>query len=72
MKATYEQPIERNVVITMKESEAKTLRDFIGQPNIEDIRKIIKKYGIHVDDYEILAIIDKLYNVICDLVGDEE
>jgi hypothetical protein len=72
MKAKYEQPVDRNIIITMKESEAKILRDYIGQQDIDDIQNIIEAYEMDLNASEVNEINYNLYSVICDLVGEEE
>jgi len=49
MKAKYEKPKqERNVIITMTESEAKKLRDFLGSQTKNSI------------DYEVYVLLEEI------------
>jgi hypothetical protein len=73
MKAKFRIPIiERDVEVTMTQSEAKIIREFLGRYSTNDYRDFIDRKGMTMNVYDLDNVTTLLYRVLGEIEEEEQ
>ncbi len=73
MKAKFRTPIiERDVEVTMTQSEAKIIRELLGRYSINDYRDFIDRKGMTMNVYDLDKVITLLYRALGEIEEEEQ